>query len=135
MFVFLVVPILYPKGTLAGFAKATKTCPAAKWYWRPLNLKRSLPVLKWSSESEGSKNVFADIYIYIYNPVQEQSLDTFAVHARRGVMMANYDGNIDGVHQYMVCSNVLIASLPEQYTNRSYLIVGEHSKITLYAPP
>ena len=49
MFVFLVLPILYPKGILAGFAKATKTCPAAKWYWRPL---RSLPVLKWTSESE-----------------------------------------------------------------------------------
>ena len=36
----------------------------------------------------------------------------------------------DGVHQYKACSNVLIASLPEQYTNRSHL---EHSKITLYA--
>ena len=40
MFVFLVLSILYPNGTLAGFAKATKTCPAAKWYWRPLNSKR-----------------------------------------------------------------------------------------------
>ena len=49
MFVFLVSAILYPNGTLA---KATKTCPAAKRYWRPLNSKRSLPVLKWSSESE-----------------------------------------------------------------------------------
>ena len=27
MFVFLVLSILYPNGTLAGFAKATKTCP------------------------------------------------------------------------------------------------------------
>ena len=26
--------------------------PAAKRYWRPLNSKRSLPVLKWTSESE-----------------------------------------------------------------------------------
>ena len=50
MFVFLVLSILYPNGTLAGFAKATKTCPAAKWYWRPLNSKRSLPVLKWTSK-------------------------------------------------------------------------------------
>ena len=64
MFVFLVLPILYPNGTLAGFAKATKTCPAAKWYWRPLNPKRSLPVLKWTSKSEYSlsfKFLFADI--------------------------------------------------------------------------
>ena len=30
MFVFLVLSILYPNCTLAGFAKATKTCPAAK---------------------------------------------------------------------------------------------------------
>ena len=51
MFVFLVLSILYPNGTLAGFAKATKTCPAAKWYWRPLNSKKSLPVLKWTSKS------------------------------------------------------------------------------------
>ena len=42
MFVFLVLPILYPNGTLAGFAKATKTCLAAKC---------RLPVLKWTSES------------------------------------------------------------------------------------
>ena len=40
MFVFLVLSILYPNGTLAGFAKATKTCPAA------LNSNRGLPVLK-----------------------------------------------------------------------------------------
>ena len=52
MFVFLVLSMLYPTDTLTGFAKATKTCPAAKQYWRPLNLKRSLPVLKWTSESE-----------------------------------------------------------------------------------
>ena len=61
MFVFLVLAILYPNGTLAGFAKATKTCPAAKWYWRQLNSKRSLPVLKWTSKSEFSLS-FADIY-------------------------------------------------------------------------
>ena len=36
--------ILYPNDTLTGFVKATKTCRAAKRYWRPLNLKRSLPV-------------------------------------------------------------------------------------------
>ena len=53
MFVFLVLfAILYPSGTLPGFAKATKTCPAHKLYWKPLNWKRSLPVLKWTSESE-----------------------------------------------------------------------------------
>ena len=48
---------------------------AAKWYWRPLSSKRSLPVLKWTSESEyflSFKNLFT---LYIYNPVQEQSLD------------------------------------------------------------
>ena len=52
MFVFLVLSMLYPNDTLSGFAKATKTCPAAKRYRRPLNSKRSLPVLKWTSESE-----------------------------------------------------------------------------------
>ena len=52
MFVFLVLSMFYPNDTLTGFAKATKTCPAAKRYWRPLNSKRSLPVLKWTSESE-----------------------------------------------------------------------------------
>ena len=67
MFVFLVLSILYPNDTLTGFAKTTKTCPAAKWYWRPLNSKRSLPVLKWTSES--------DFLADINNPVQEQSLD------------------------------------------------------------
>ena len=90
MLVFLVSVILYPNGTLAGFAKATKTCPAAKRYWRPLNSKRSLPVLKWSSESEyflSFKFFFADIIIY--NPVQEQSLDPFAAHAQRGVIMCD----------------------------------------------
>ena len=64
MFVFRVLSILYPNGTLAGFAKATKTCPAAKWYWRPLNSKRSIPVLKWTSKSESFKFLFADIYIW-----------------------------------------------------------------------
>ena len=62
MFAFLVLSILYPIGTLAGFAKATKTCPAAKWYWRPLNSKRSLPVLKWTSKSEYSLSFKIDIY-------------------------------------------------------------------------
>ena len=71
MFVFLVLSILYSKGTLAGFAKATKTCLAAKWYWRPLNLKRSLHVLKWTSESE----YFLGFNFFLQHPVQEQSLD------------------------------------------------------------
>ena len=65
MLVFLVLSMLY--NTLTGFAKATKTCPAAKRYWRPLNSKRSLPVLKWTSESEyflSFKFFFADT---IYN--------------------------------------------------------------------
>ena len=53
MLVFLVLSMLYQNDTLTGFANATKTCPAAKRYWRPLNSKRaSLPVLKWTSESE-----------------------------------------------------------------------------------
>ena len=52
MFVFLVLVILYPNNTLTGFAKATKTCSAAKQYWRPLNSKRCLPVLKYTSENE-----------------------------------------------------------------------------------
>ena len=63
MFVFLTMPTLYLDGRLTGFAKATKTCPAHKLYWRPLNWKRSLPVLKWTSESEyflSFENFFAD---------------------------------------------------------------------------
>ena len=85
MFVFLTMPTLYLDGRLTGFAKATKTCPAHKLYWRPLNWKRSLPVLKWTSESEyflSFEIFFADT---IYNPVQEQSLNPFAAHARHGV--------------------------------------------------
>ena len=69
MFVFLVLSMLYPNDTLTGFAKVTK---AAKWYWRPLNSKRSLPVLKWTSEIVSFKKNLQTIY----NPVQEQSLDS-----------------------------------------------------------
>ena len=69
MFVFLVFLILYPNNTLTGFVKATKTCPAAKRYWRPLNSKRSLPVLKWTSdESEyflSFKTFFAESIYHI----------------------------------------------------------------------
>ena len=57
------MPTLYLDGRITGFAKATKTCPAHKLYWRPLNWKRSLPVLKWTSESEyflSFENFFAD---------------------------------------------------------------------------
>ena len=48
-------------------------------------------MLKWTSESEyflSFEIFFADtIYIYeLYNPVQEQSLNPFAAHARRGVI-------------------------------------------------
>ena len=93
MFVFLAMPTLYLDGRLTGFAKAAKTCPAHKLYWRPLNWKRSLPVLKWTSESEYFLSFdffFADtIYILkLYNPIQEQSLNPFAAHARRGVNMS-----------------------------------------------
>ena len=42
----------YPDGRLTGFARARKTSGAAKVCWRRLNLKRSLYVLKWVSESE-----------------------------------------------------------------------------------
>ena len=71
MLAFLVLSMLYPNDTLTGFVKATKTCPAAKWYWRPLNLKRSLPVLKWKSKSEYFKKNICRQYT-----VLEQSLDT-----------------------------------------------------------
>ena len=60
MFVSVVLSMLYPNDTLTGFAKATKTCPAAKRYWRPLNSKRSLPVLKWTSESVEFQFFFVD---------------------------------------------------------------------------
>ena len=72
VFVFLVLPMLYPNDTLSGFAKATKTCPAVKQYWRPLNSKRSLPVLKWISESDEFKFFFADT-IYSYYIIQSKS--------------------------------------------------------------
>ena len=44
MFVFLALAIPLPR--LSGFVMATKTCRAAKLYQRPLNLMRSLSVLK-----------------------------------------------------------------------------------------
>ena len=52
-------------------------------------------MLKWTSESEyflSFEKKFADtIYIIIlYNPVQEQSLNPFAAHARRGVITGYY---------------------------------------------
>ena len=49
---FLALSILYPNDRLSGFAMATKTCPAAKLYQRPLNSMRSLFVFKETSESE-----------------------------------------------------------------------------------
>ena len=49
MFVFLTMLTLYPDSRLTGFALDTKTSGA---YRRQLNSKRSLPVLKWVSESE-----------------------------------------------------------------------------------
>ena len=67
MFVFLVLSMLYPND-----AKARKTCPAAKRYWRPLNSKRSLPVLKWTPKSE---YFLSFNFFFADTPVQEQSLD------------------------------------------------------------
>ena len=56
-----------PNDSLAGFAKATRLIELQSGInWRPLNSKRSLPVLKWTSESVS----FCRIYL-----VQEQSLD------------------------------------------------------------
>ena len=52
MFVFLTMLTLYPDSRQTGFAETTKTSGAAKVYWRRLNSKRSLPVLKWAYESE-----------------------------------------------------------------------------------
>ena len=86
MFVFLTMPTLYLDGRLTGFAKATKTCPAHKLYWRPLNWKRSLPVLKWTSESE----YFFSFEIFFADTVQEQPLNPFAAHALRGVIMCKH---------------------------------------------
>ena len=63
---------LCPNNRLTGFAKATKTCRAAKLYWRPLNLKRSLPVLKLTFERDEFQNL---VLQNLYNRVQEQSLD------------------------------------------------------------
>ena len=75
MFVFLVLSMLYQIDTLTGFAKATKTCPATKRYWRPLNSKRSLPVLKWTSESEYflSFKIFLQTLYIIYYIIQSKS--------------------------------------------------------------
>ena len=62
MFVFLTMLTLYLDGRLTGFALDTKTSGAAKVYWRRLNSKRSLSVLKWVSESEYLERIFfADI--------------------------------------------------------------------------
>ena len=83
MFVFLTMPTLYLDGRLTGFAKAMKSCPAHKLYWRSL---RSLPVLKWTSEIEyflSFEKFFADT-IYIIIPVQEQSHNPLLAHARAG---------------------------------------------------
>ena len=52
MFVFLTMLTLYPDGRLTGFALATKTSGAAKVYWKRLNSKKKVSVLKWASESE-----------------------------------------------------------------------------------
>ena len=46
-------------------------------------------MLKWTSESEyflSFEKKFANTIYKLYNPVQEQSFDPFAAHARRGVI-------------------------------------------------
>ena len=78
MFVFLTMLTLYLDGRLTGFAKATKTCPAHKLYWRPLNWKRSLAVLKWTSESE--------YFLSFEKKIADTIEQPFAAHARRGVI-------------------------------------------------
>ena len=84
MFVFLVLSMLYPNGTLTRFVKATKTCPAAKQYWRPLNSKRSLPVLKWTSESD----YFLSFTNFFCRHSSPRAITLpLAAHARRGVNM------------------------------------------------
>ena len=47
-------------------------------------------MLKWTSESEyflSFENFFADTIYSLYIPVQEQSLNPSAAHARRGVII------------------------------------------------
>ena len=62
MFVFLTMLTLYLDGRLTGFALDTKTSGAAKVYWRRLNSKRSLPVLKWVLKDRKKIRIFfADI--------------------------------------------------------------------------
>ena len=58
MFVFLVLLMLYPNGTLAGFAKATKTCPAAamKFEEKPSCVKMNFLFFEF----------LCRIYIYIF---------------------------------------------------------------------
>ena len=63
--VYGVVDTLPKRYTLTGFSKATKTCPAAKRYWRPLNSKKSLPVLNGLLKVS-FRNFFADNYIPYY---------------------------------------------------------------------
>ena len=51
-------------------------------------------MLKWTSESEyflSFEKFFADTIYKLYNPVQEQSLNPFAAHARRGVKNTGCD--------------------------------------------
>ena len=51
-FMFLVLPIrILPKRYTNRICEGHE--PAAQWYWRPLNRKRSLPVLKWTESESG----------------------------------------------------------------------------------
>ena len=87
MFVFLTMPTLYLDGRLTGFATATKTCPAHKLYWRSLNWKRSLPVLKWTSESEyflSFEFFLQTLYIYNYIIQSKSNHLTPSLRMRRG---------------------------------------------------
>ena len=86
------MPTLYLDGRLTGFAKATKTCPAHKLYWRPLNWKRSLPVLKWTSESEYFLS-FEKKNFRHYIQSKSNHFTPSAAHAWRGVIMVEcYSG-------------------------------------------
>ena len=61
MFVFLVLPILYPNNTPARFAKAAamKTCPAAKRYMEAIKFKEKFDIYFFEFLAE---------YTYILDP-------------------------------------------------------------------
>ena len=111
------MPTLYLDGRLviAGFAKATKTCPAHKLYWRPLNWKRSLAVLKWTSESEyflSFENFFADTY----NNTMYRGLQV-AWHKNRDEIgaCAKFGGNFE--LKFCACADFVAIFVPSNLTS------------------